>query len=93
MNKEEAKVVLSKLLADYKAKSYNDLRYLLNKQDTSEVTANSGAKYQIEIQAVWDDKTDGNLRIMGSIDDGGMRAFMPLTDDFIITPNEKFVGE
>jgi len=93
MNKEEAKVVLSELLADYKAKSYTDLRYLLNKQDTSEVTANSGAKYQIKIQAVWDDKRDGNIRIMGSIDDGGMRAFMPLTDDFIITPNGEFVGE
>lgn len=93
MNKEEAEVVLSKLLAGYKANSYSDLLRLLNTQDTSEVTADSGATYQVEFQAVWDDKEDGNLRIMGCIDDGGMRAFMPLTDDFIMTPNGEFVGE
>ena len=55
MNKEEAKIVLNALLAKYRAKTYNDLQYLLNEQDTSEVMAESGAKYQLEIQAVWGD--------------------------------------
>jgi len=31
--------------------------------------------------------------MMGGIDDGGLRAFMPLCDDFIIAPNGRFVGE
>jgi hypothetical protein len=30
---------------------------------------------------------------MGSIDDGGLSAFSPLTDDFIITPDGGFIGE
>lgn len=93
MDKEEAKIVLNTLLAKYRAKTYNDLQYLLNEQDTSEVEAESGAMYQLEIQAVWDDKKDGNLRVMGSVDDGGLRAFMPLTSDFIISPNGEFIGE
>ena len=95
MDKEEAKIVLNTFLAKYRAKTYNDLQYLLNEQDTSEVEveAESGAKYQLEIQAVWDDKKDGNLRVMGSVDDGGLRAFMPLTSDFIISPNGEFIGE
>lgn len=93
MNKEEAKTVLNTLLARYRAKSYNDLHYLLNEQDTSEVVAESGTKYQLEIQAVWDDKKDGNLRVIGAIDDVGLRSFMPLTNDFIISPNGKFIGE
>ncbi len=80
-------------LANTGHKSYNELQYLLNEQDTPEVKTESGAKYQLEIQAVWDDKKDGNLRVMGSIDDGGLRAFKPITNDFIITPNGTFIGE
>lgn len=93
MDKEEAKIVLNTLLAKYRAKTYNDLQYLLNEQDISGVEAESGAMYQLEIQAVWDDKKDGNLRVMGSVDGGGLRAFMPLTSDFIISPNGEFIGE
>lgn len=93
MNKEEAISVLNTLLSKYRDKSYNELQYLLNEQDTLEVKTESGTKYQLEIQAVWDDKKDGNLRVMGSIDDGGLRAFKPITNDFIITPNGTFIGE
>jgi len=85
--------VLNTSLNKYRAKSYNELQYLLNEQDTLEVKTESGTKYQLEIQAVWDDKKDGNLRVVGSIDDGGLRAFKPITNDFIITPNGKFIGE
>jgi hypothetical protein len=53
----------------------------------------SGKTYQLEIQAVWDDPKKENLRVMGAIDDGGFRVFFPLTDDFIITRDGKFIGE
>jgi hypothetical protein len=43
----------------------------------------SGAEYQIEIQVFWDDRINGDLRVIGSIDDGKLRAFFPLTLDFI----------
>ena len=62
-------------------------------QDTKEVTGHSGTVYQLEFQAVWDGKKDGNLRIIGAIDDGGLRAFIRLTEDFILTPDGSFVGE
>ncbi len=52
-----------------------------------------GILYQIEIQAYWDDKPNENIRVMGSIDDGGWRAFSPLSDDFIKSPNNEFIGE
>jgi hypothetical protein len=31
--------------------------------------------------------------MVGAIDDYGWRAFVPLTDDFIMAPNGSFVGE
>ena len=93
MDKKEAHQILAKHLQDFRGKSYADLKRLLTEQDTIEVTAPSGNSYQIEIQAVWDDRPDGNLRIIGNIDDGGLRALVPLSDDFIISPDGRFVGE
>jgi hypothetical protein len=93
MNKEEARAVLTTQLAPYRLQTYVELQRLLNTQDTFEVTGPSGAKYQLEIQAMWDSERRGNLRVMASIDDFGWRAFCPLTDDFIIDPEGRFVGE
>ena len=53
----------------------------------------SGTVYQLEIQAVWDGRKGGDLRVMGSIDDKGWRAFAPLISDFIVRPDGTFVGE
>lgn len=93
MDRNEAKAILAQELAAYRNRSYGELLYLLETQDTREVKGASGKIYQIEIQAVWDDKKGGNLRVMGAIDDGGIRAFVPLTDDFIISQDDSFIGE
>jgi hypothetical protein len=42
---------------------------------------------------VRDDKSKKNVRVVGSIDDGGIRAFFPMSLDFLITPDETLVGE
>jgi hypothetical protein len=65
----------------------------LDNAERCEVRGESGVTYQTEIQGVWDDGKPGNLRILGSVDDGGWRAFSPLGDDFIIAPDGSFVGE
>ena len=56
-------------------------------------TSLSGQLYQIEIQAFWGDKPNGNIRVSGSIDDGELRVFTPLTEDIIKSPSNEFVGE
>jgi len=66
---------------------------LLNEVDAYQVEGPSGTKYQIEIQAIWDREPNGNLRVMGGIDDGGLRACLPLTDDFILSPSGEFIDE
>jgi hypothetical protein len=45
------------------------------------------------LSGFWDDKKLGNLRVCGSIDDGGLRAFFPVTDSFIIAPDGRFIDE
>lgn len=93
MNRDEAKAILSRELAAYRKCRYSELLYLLKSQDTKEVIGVSGKKYQLEFQAVLDDSKSEDLRVMGAIDDLGFRVFVPLTEDFIITTEGKFVGE
>ncbi|MGH7146960.1 MAG: hypothetical protein ACREIJ_03560 [Nitrospiraceae bacterium] len=61
MNSAEARAILLAESARYRAKSYKDLVYLLEHQDCYEVEGLSGARYQLEIQAFWDDKPNDVL--------------------------------
>ncbi|MGB2862528.1 MAG: hypothetical protein WBC05_04310 [Sedimentisphaerales bacterium] len=94
MNKEEAKHIVQAELESYRAKPYSELVQMIDAESvTGEFIGPSGKRYQIEIQAFWDDKSNGNIRVLGAIDDGGLRALVPLTDSFIKSPSNEFVGE
>lgn len=49
--------------------------------------------WQLEVVVSWDDEPDGNVRVVASIDDGGLRAFVPMSEDFIESPSGELVGE
>ena len=93
MDKREAKALLAAQLAQYRSRSYTDLQRLLTTRDTPNARGESGIVYQLVFDAFWDDKRRGHLRVMGSIDDGGIRAFFPLCDSFIMAPDGTFIGE
>lgn len=93
MNKEEAKKIVAAELKTYRAKPYEELAKLIDAPICYEKVGASGPTYQIEIEAFWDDKPNGDIRIVGSVDDGGWRAFAPLTYDFIKSPTGEFIDE
>ena len=95
MDEEEARRVLDGRVAELRRRSYLDLQADWFRQpDCEQVRGLSGAEYQIEIEALWDDRRAQTLRIVVSVDDGsGWRAFAPLTDSFIVAPDGSFVGE
>ena len=87
MNNVEAELFLARELTKYAALPYDKLVALINHAEVIDVRGESGVYYQIELNMYWDSKADGNLRIMASIDDGGWRAFSPLTDSLIMKPD------
>ena len=93
MDSHEARTVLAEHLRRYRAMTYKELQRLLKEQDCLETRAASGTVYQVEIEAVWDNKPGGNLRVFGHVDDGGLRAFAPLIEDFMIAPDGSFIDE
>jgi hypothetical protein len=90
MDKAEAQKILSEQLARFDGRSHSELAPLVKSQrvEAYEVRGVSGAAYQIEIQFFWDDRPGDTIRVMGSIDDGGICAFVPLTDSLLVTRPE-----
>jgi hypothetical protein len=86
MNKLEAQSILDEQLTIFARRTYAELAKLINVPKNITVQAPSGAKLQIEFNVFYDSGKQGNLRIIGSIDDGGWRAFMPLTKSLIMKP-------
>jgi hypothetical protein len=89
MDKEEASRILKVELDIFRQKAFSDLLPLVSEPLHYSKQASSGLTYQIEIQGLWDDSQHKTLRIMASIDDGGLRALHPLSNDFLITSDGK----
>jgi hypothetical protein len=94
MDKNEAIALLARELDLFRRESYVDLAGRVDRDPvTRERIGDSGVSYQLEIQFFWDAAPGGNVRVMGSVDDGGWRAFVPITDSFIKAADGSFVGE
>jgi hypothetical protein len=70
---------------------YSELTASIGKIDTKEVVGEDGKTYQLEIQAFWDRNKGSDVRVIVAADDGGWRAFKPLTGDFIMRPDGSLV--
>ena len=96
MDKKEAQELLDQQITIYRDKDYILLTKLIRSPDIYVVRGPSGVEYQIEVQAFWDHpkRPNNDLRVIISIDDGGFfSALVPLTGDFILSPDGRFVGE
>jgi hypothetical protein len=96
MNKQEAMDLLAREIARVRSMQYIELVTLIDSSQIFEREGPSGCVYQIEIEAFWDNPREsyGNVRVIGSIDDGRLpRSFLPLTIDFIKDPDGHSVGD
>lgn len=80
-------------VTELRAKSRAELEQFLGRPEVSTVQGKSGTTYQLEKEAIWDDKKGQDLRIIVLIDDGGWRSFSPMADGFIMALDGSFAGE
>jgi len=88
-----AQKVLDKWVTRLRSEPYRELASRVGSVTTDEVVRDAERSWQLEVQVSWDDEMDGNVHVMVSIDDGGLRAFVPMTNDFIKSPSGEFIGE
>jgi hypothetical protein len=93
MDIAEARRILAERLTRYRTLSYAQLVARIDQVECEQIGEPGKKFWQMEFQVVWDTQLNGNVRVLGSIDDGGLRAFAPLTDDFIKAPNDEFIDQ
>jgi hypothetical protein len=93
MDKQEARKLLQEQLDSSCRLPYAALAARIGTEEHLEVVGPSGVLYQIEILIVWDSIPGGNVRVIGAVDDGGLRAFIPLCAAFLMAPDGTLVGE
>jgi hypothetical protein len=88
----EAKWLWLRNLVGWLRRPYDELRALIDRGHNVEVRGRSGTEYQVEIEAVWDSEPGGDIRVLGSIDDGRWRACCPLTYVALIPKPDQVPG-
>jgi hypothetical protein len=69
VNREQAQAILTAEVRRLRQEQYEQLvSRLLDKQESSERAAPDGTKYQLEVQALWDDRALRNLRVIVSVE-------------------------
>ncbi len=84
----EAGDLLEAELAPYRRLSHAECTQLIKQGErlNTSVASSRGIEYQIEIDLDWEDRIGDSIRVLGSIDDGLLRAYMPLTKSFVVLP-------
>jgi len=86
MDKREASEILTNELGRFSQKHHAELVPLAESQhvENVEIRGASGKAYHVELQFFWDDEPGGTIRVLGSVDDGGLRAFLPVTQSVLV---------
>jgi len=93
MNNSDAQKLLNDRLAKLRALSYSELVARMDSVLTEELARDSERTWQLEFEVQWADEPEGNVRVSGLLDDGGLRDFVPLTASFIKTPAGELVED
>ncbi|HEY6948739.1 MAG TPA: hypothetical protein VI297_07980 [Gemmatimonadales bacterium] len=89
---EVPRALLDEALARHRAEPYEKLVAGIGRPHVRSVRGSDGRDYDIEIEMMWNDQPGGLVRVLGAIDDGSERAFLPISDDFIMDQHGRVVG-
>jgi hypothetical protein len=87
MNQDEARVLLNQTLGWQRRRSYSDLRAAVGTVELTSLKGRSLHKYSIQICVLWDGEPDGDIRVMGTAEDGGGHPFAPVSASFVVAPD------
>lgn len=83
-NKAEARAELARLAAELALFEHEYWADKIGRTKRIEFTTDQGTWYQGSIEPVWDDEPGGTIRVLISVDDGGVGAYWPLTDCLLV---------
>jgi hypothetical protein len=92
MGHEIAYDFINQEIAILRSKHHAELAEKIGKPECKEYIAHDGNRYQLETEVFWDSKKGGDLHVVVSADGGGVSAFRPVSDSFIMAPDGSLIG-
>jgi len=94
VDKEEARQIGEKVLAEYRALPYSELAGRVNKAVGHEVAVESGVSYYYDIVIAWNRKNDGDIKVGVRVEDlhstsDWVKMYFIISPDGSITDKEK----
>jgi hypothetical protein len=85
-NRSEATAILDKEMTPFRGMNYEDCKKFVEAAPAlnTTVVGESGTQYNVQVVMIWDRCLDGPIRVIGSIDDGRLRAYKPVTKSFLV---------
>lgn len=83
MSRAEAKAILLRRLVVERRKPYAWHAGKVGETGSEEAVGRSGVTYQLKLIRTWDSRPGADVRVLGSIDDGGWRACCPVAFGFL----------
>ena len=93
MDMREAETLIQTHLQGWRRRNWGELVALLDRPQCAELVGATGVRYQVEVMVSWDGAVGGTIRVIGCIDNGGLRALAPLSRDFLLAPDGRFLRE
>jgi hypothetical protein len=81
------RALLDAAMLEQQTMDYDALAGTIGQVHVRSVRGTDGREYQIEIEAEWDDQPGGAVRVVGAIDDGSFRDYLPISAEFIVAPD------
>jgi hypothetical protein len=81
------RALLDAAMLEHQTMDYDALAGTIGQAHVRSVQGADGREYQIEIEAEWDDQPGGAVRVVGAIDDGSFRDYLPISAEFIVAPD------
>jgi hypothetical protein len=69
---------------------YSELLKLVGARQFKEVVGEDDTAYRVGVEAAWDIARKKDVRVLVSVDDGGWRAPLPLSQGFVVRPDGSF---
>jgi len=86
MTREEQRSALREALETWAQRGYCLLVNKIGDVERLVIHGDHDREWFVEIRMSWDDKPGGDIRVTGTIDDGGIGAFFPTTDSVLVSP-------
>ena len=93
MNEDVAYLLIDAELRRLLELPYSELIKGVGTPETKQVVGEDGNSYQLEIETFWDKAKGEDVRVIVSVDDGGWRALVPLSQGFVMRPDGSYVDE